>query len=53
MKNASLIIWFLKTCNDMFVADSQKLGKDKLLLSAATAPDTGRMAALDLPKLNK
>ena len=37
----------------MFVADSQKTGKSKLLISAATAPDTTRMAALDLPKLNK
>ena len=35
----------------MFVAESGSSGKSKLLLSAATAPDAGRMAAYDLPKL--
>ncbi len=37
----------------MFIADGQKLGKPKLIISAATAPDSGRMAAYDLPALNK
>jgi hypothetical protein len=37
----------------MFTAEAQTSGKSKLLLSAAVAPDTGRMGAYDLPKLNK
>ena len=37
----------------MFLAESLRTGKSKLLISAATAPDTGRMGAYDLPKLNK
>jgi hypothetical protein len=37
----------------MFVDEANKTGKDKLLLTAATAPDLGRMAALDIPQLNK
>jgi GH18 family chitinase len=36
----------------MFVAEAQSTGKPKLLLSAATAPDAGRMAVYDLPQLN-
>lgn len=36
----------------MFVAEAQSTGKPKLLLSAATAPDAGRMAAYNLPQLN-
>lgn len=37
----------------MFVAEAATSGKPKLLLSAATAPDTARMAVYDLPVLNK
>ena len=44
---------FIQKCFDMFTAESQTSGKPKLLISAATAPDSGRMAAYDLPKLNK
>lgn len=37
----------------MFLAESQQSGKPKLLITAATAADSGRMAAYDLPQLNK
>ena len=43
---------FVKACYDQFVADAQRTGKPRLLLSAATAPDS-RMNSLDLPELNK
>lgn len=37
----------------MFVAEAATSGKSKLFLTAATAPDAGRMAAYDLPVLAK
>ena len=36
----------------MFTSEAQQTGKQKLLISAATAPDS-RMSALDLPALNQ
>jgi hypothetical protein len=37
----------------MFTAEAQQASKAKLLLSAATAPDSGRMGAYNIPELNK
>jgi len=37
----------------MFTAESQQVNKAKLLLSAATAPDSARMGAYNIPELNK